>query len=392
MNKEQIVRMIDRYAADELTEEEVKQFFQWFEKADYDELIEMYNESQYSRERAEYQLTDAEVASFLDKLPAPNAVKVIPVRRYVLRYVAVAASVMLVILGVAWLISGNSGKESPVLAETVFPDVQPGTSGAVLTLSDGTTLVLDSLADGVITKQSGTSVLLNDGKLSYQADGVDKGSIQYNTISTPRGRQFQVELPDGTMVWLNAGSSLRYPTVFPDEERRVQISGEAYFDVKKNAGSPFRVVLHSGGDFQVEVLGTEFNINAYEDELQVQTTLVSGAVRAGNPATNVTMKPGQQAVLASDELSAKPLLREVNAQQVSAWKMGYFDFEEEELGVILRQLSRWYNVEFKAGAEILRLKFSAVIPRTSDIDHAVSLLSATGAVKFKKEGDRISVY
>lgn len=213
-------------------------------------------------------------------------------------------------------------------------EVAPGHEGAVLTLANGQHVVLDSLQQGVVAMQAGTQVSLQNGQLTYNAG--DSKTVVYNTIHTPKGRQFSLLLPDGSKVWLNAASSLRYPTAFNGTERKVEVSGEAYFEIAKNASQPFRVAVQ--GAHVIEVLGTSFNVNAYTDEAQISTTLLEGSVRIGK----TVLQPGQQAQSSNGTITVKD---HVNTEQVLAWKNGVFDFNNKDLAEVMRQLARWYNIE-----------------------------------------------
>lgn len=253
-----------------------------------------------------------------------------PVRRIWLRYAAAAAVLLLMSTGIYFL-SQRSPSSSSI---TIQHDVQPGSNKAVLTLGDGLEIQLDSLEHRTVRpgiQQSG-------GQLEYDAQ--HSASISYNTLSTPRGGQFSVVLPDGTKVWLNAASQLRYPTAFTGHNRKVEISGEAYFDVAKDSRHPFLVSINN--KTEVQVLGTQFNINAYEDENGIRTTLIEGAVRMVSGTQQEILKPGQQAHLSNGTLS---LASSVNTAQVIAWKNGVFDINDMRVDAVMRQLARWYDVE-----------------------------------------------
>ena len=202
-------------------------------------------------------------------------------------------------------------------------DLAPGGNKAVLTLGDGSTIVLDDAKNGALTQQGNTKVLKLNGKLTYDPAGTKNDEILYNTITTPRGGQYQIELPDGSQVWLNAVSSLRFPTAFAGKERRVEVTGEAYFEVAKNATMPFKVVIATpaGNGTEIEALGTQFNIMAYNDEVAVRTTLLEGSVKINQDSKPVLLKPGQQARLQDKSLK---IIENVDTEEVIAWKNGYF--------------------------------------------------------------------
>lgn len=263
--------------------------------------------------------------------------------RVLRRWRWVAAACMILLAGIAiWRFRSQEKDTAPRLVQA--PQVGPGQQGAILTLADGSQVLLDTIRNGVIAMQGGITAKVINGALLYEGVG---NEVLYNTISTPKGRQFHVTLPDNTQVWLNAGSSIRYPTLFADKERRVSIAGEAYFEVAKNAAQPFRVDVEER--MQVEVLGTHFNINAYENEAAIRTTLVEGSVRVKSSAIPQlrVMVPGEEASLSRNG-SEKPEFKKLTPDEIDkalAWKNGGFDFEDVTLAEAMRQIERWYNVE-----------------------------------------------
>ena len=282
-------------------------------------------------------------------------------------------------------------------------DVDPGGDKAVLTLADGSSIVLDSAQNGALAQQGNTKVIKINGKLNYNASGKATDEILYNTIATPRGGQYQVELSDGTKVWLNAASSIRFPAVFAANERVVEVSGEVYFEVahldlsinnidakKAKTKVPFIVKIKtpSGNVGQVEVLGTHFNINAYDDESILKTTLLEGSVKFVKDGANTMLKPGQQSqLLKSGQLNVADA---VDVDKVVAWKNGFFDFDGSDFETIARQLSRWYDVEVVYNRKIDDL-FHAEIPRNTKLSDVIKALELTGKVRFEIDGKKIIV-
>ncbi|HWV68431.1 FecR family protein [Chitinophaga sp.] len=312
--------------------------------------------------------------------------------RYWQRYAAAAAVLLLIATGAYYWWPPHSPSPRPVA--TYISTAKPGANKAILTLADGSNVTLDSAGNRQL-QQGATSVRQQGSQLVYNVQGSSPG-LSYNVLRTPRGGQFQVTLPDGTKAWLNAASSIRYPTAFTGKERKIEITGEVYLEVSPfNTGTaeamPFVVV---SAHQRVTVLGTQFNINAYEDEGTTSTTLVAGKIKvaAQNSNAGIILAPDQQAVVAHNSALVSIPVKQVETSKVIAWKNGYFDFEEESLAVVLRLLSRWYNVDFEADPAMLHLKFSAVIARSSQISEVLSLLSATGAVTFREEGNKIKVY
>jgi hypothetical protein len=306
-----------------------------------------------------------------------------------------AAIIILLGAGVYFL----QGKHSPRVASVKHPtpkiDVAPGRQGAILTLADGSTVVLDSLGNGLVATQSGTKVLLHNGQLAYNADGSSSSQMAYNRMATPKGRQFQLVLPDGTKVWLNAASSLRYPTIFSNKERTVEITGEAYFEVAKlvnpSTGQrvPFNVKVND--QTEIQVLGTHFNINSYDDENTVNTTLLEGSVRIVSRGEKAVLVPGQQAQVAmpsavKDQTQGAPgikIVPDANVEKVMAWKNGVFDFQDASLEEVMRQLQRWYNIDVVYEKGVPKLEFIGRMGRD------LSLASVLNGLEMSKVHFRI---
>lgn len=301
--------------------------------------------------------------------PAQPARKV----RTLYRWAAAAAILMGIAIGAYLLTSRQS--QPPAVAEAPA-DVAPGGQRAVLVLADGSQVTLDSAGNQVI-HQGSVAIRQQAGQLRYDG-GDDASSIQYNTLKTPRGGQFRITLPDGTNVWLNAESTLRFPTAFRGKERLVEMTGEVYFEVKTDAARPFRVTAPNGT--AVEVLGTHFNINAYADEPAVRTTLLTGAVKVRKNALGAVLKPGQQA-----EVSSRiKVVNDVDIDKVMAWKNGVFDFNDAKLKDVMQQLSRWYDIEVEYRGNVPEAEFWGKMGRNLTLMEVLSGLEGTG-IHFKLE-------
>ncbi|HVV07471.1 MAG TPA: FecR domain-containing protein [Puia sp.] len=295
---------------------------------------------------------------------------------------AAAAVVMLALAGVYLLKSRPS--EIRKIGKVYKNDVAPGKDGAVLRLADGSRVVLDSAGNGELSQQGGTRVIKKgNGQLVYEVAGGGR-EVVYNTLTTAKGKQFRMTLPDGTLVWLNSFSSLHYPTRFTGATRPVEVTGEAYFEVAADAARPFIVQT---GRQAITVLGTHFNINSYEDEPATRTTLLEGAVRVSNAAGQVTLRPGQQASLGQRDKRIS--VAEVNAEEAVAWKNGYFHFDNADIQTVMRQLARWYDVEVRydgvtpaAGGD-----FKGDIGRGLTLAQVLKVLEQT-RVHFRIEEDR----
>ena len=268
-------------------------------------------------------------------------------------------------------------------------DASPGGNKAVLTLANGSKINLSDVKNGVLASQ-GQTVLKKDkdGRIVYEAPGgktVDSSAI-FNTISIPRGGQYQVVLSDGSKVWLNSASSITFPATFSKAERKVTITGEVYFEVAKNKLKPFRVVA---GEQVVEVLGTHFNVNAYADEDALKTTLVEGSVKITAGVQSVVLKPEQQASVAVGPAGGIKVTA-VDTDNVLAWTTGNFQFEKAEIPLIMREASRWYDVDIKYEGEIPRRRFTGSISRSVNLSELLKMLKYTG-INFKIAGKSIVV-
>ena len=310
--------------------------------------------------------------------------RVIPLKR-----IAIAASVIGLLLISVLLLNDKIGKKETAKVETNHQrfkdDVSPGGDKATLILADGSTIVLDETQNGTIAQQGNSKIIKLDGKLSYDPTNKNSREIVYNTISTPKGGQYQLELPDGSQVWLNATSSIHFPTSFTGTERRIEITGEAYFEIAKNPNMPFIVTVSNS---EVQVLGTHFNINAYNDEDNVKTTLLEGSVRFVNDGSINILKPGQQAQLTKE--GTTKVVSDVNVDNVVAWKNGMFDFENASIETVMRQLSRWYDVEIEYKGKTDDL-FIAEMRRNIKLSDALKALELTGKVKFDIQDKKIIV-
>ncbi|MFD2918251.1 FecR family protein [Terrimonas rubra] len=298
-----------------------------------------------------------------------------------------AAAVFIVLVGMGFYLFNatqqTTAPDKPLAAVTSNAEIKPGAEGALLTLSDGSVLVLDSLGNGLVTMQNGTQVILKNGQLVYDPNNTDPATIGYNTMTTPKGRQFQLVLPDGSKVWLNAASSIHYPTLFTGDERLVEITGEAYFEVAHNAAKPFKVKVNNATT--IEVLGTHFNVNAYSNEETINTTLLEGAVRVSGTNGKTVLAPGQQARTSGD--GSSKVVNAVNTGKVIAWKNGVFDFEDASLEEVMRQLERWYDIEVVYEKNIPKLEFFGKMGKDLSLDIVLRGLEKSN-VHFRVEANR----
>ncbi|TWF35792.1 FecR family protein [Chitinophaga polysaccharea] len=263
-------------------------------------------------------------------------------------------------------------------------EVAPGGNHALLTLANGAVIVLDSAANGVLAQQGNVIITKRaNGELTYEGNG--NGKPLYNTMTTPRGGQYHLLLPDGTGVWLNAASSIAFPAAFTGEDRSVSITGEVYFEVAANPDKPFKV---KAGATDITVMGTRFNVNAYSGESSTRTTLVEGAVSVSAGNTRMVLKPGQQAqVHGNDQLS---LINHVDTDEIIAWKNGFFQFTDADMPTVMRQIEQWYDVKVIYEGDIPERSFGGAIQRSLPLSEVLTILEENN-VKFKIEGKNITV-
>jgi len=291
----------------------------------------------------------------------------------------------------------NTTIQQPLAVAAPVPvgDVAPGGNKALLTLDDGSVIILDSVNNGILGEQGNVEVKkLENGQVAYQTSHGDVSAAEekifYNTITTPRGGEYQVTLSDGTKVWLNAASSIRFPTAFRGANRNVQITGEVYFEVAHNADKPFKV---SAGKSAIEVLGTHFNVNAYNDEVQIRTSLLEGSVKVAaadetNPKQVKILRPGQQArMVKSGRIS---IANNIDTEEVMAWKNGLFVFKSTDLRSIMRQIARWYDVDIEYKGHV-GMQFTGQITRNNNVSKVLQMLELTEEVKFSVEGKKVVV-
>lgn len=295
---------------------------------------------------------------------------------------AVAASV--IIVAGLFIFKPFSGKKDDNGISAVPKDIDPGGNKAILTLSDGRTIILDSAINGELTVEGKTAITKTDGRIDYATGIVANAELVYNTISTPKGGQYQLTLSDGSKVWLNAMSSISYPVSFSEAERTVTVTGEAYFEVVKDAKKAFKVKIN---DAVVEVLGTHFNVKGYNDEAVIRTTLAEGSVRVMTGTSNTVLSPGQEA-----QITRQGDIKTVtaNLEEALAWKDGKFLFTDAPIEEIMQQVARWYDAEI-----IFENKptdhFNADVSRYVPVSKLLHILELTKRVHFKIENKKIIV-
>ena len=408
-DSQHIIYLLGRYSCGQATSSEVDQLLTLLRTEDHDETVVSFIENQlttFEPNHAEdiafwknrlkggaQQITGGAIDAN-DTTVVEISEHVRPVHRvhFIRKWGWAAASIILALSLGVYLLTTKNNRTLPPANVVQAAEIAPGKNGAVLTLADGSHVILDSLGNGVVASQNGAQVVLKGGALAYDPNGSANGEVTYNTMSTPKGRQFQVTLPDGTKVWLNAASSLRYPTAFTGTERTVTVTGEAYFEVAHNARMPF--VVNVNDKEEVRVLGTHFNINAYDNEKAINTTLLQGSVKVGKRQTaegrqeSVTLKPGEQTSLSQTSQLSQPI--PVQTEEVIAWKNGLFNFEGASLGEIMRQVERWYDIEISYEKGIPNVEFEGKMTRDVPLSDLLAMLEKSD-IHFKVEGRKLIV-
>ncbi|THU34735.1 DUF4974 domain-containing protein [Niastella caeni] len=409
----EVINLLYKHIREELTGEESIQLQNWVNESDenrkfFDKVTDtkrlLINARIKSDNLATIDLDEAwqELKKMGWEQPAEPKGKL---RSFNWRWYAAAAAIMLLIAGYWWLAPRDAKESKPevVQHETPKNDIEPGKYKAMLTLSDGRKIVLDSAMKGELAKQGNTAIVNKDGQLVYDVSKANSNgrSLEgaFNTLTTVKGETYAAILSDGSKVWLNSGSSIRYPVVFTGGERKVEITGEAYFEIAKDASKPFMVTVK---DLTVQVLGTHFNINAYDEEAAIKTTLLEGSVSVqlkANSQRSIVIKPGQQAIRTTHDLrlpdgtSLKAGLTTYdspNLEAVMAWKEGRFYFDGADITEIMRQLERWYNIEVVYEGPKPTHFFGGKMERNLNLSQVLRALEYAGAA-FRIEGRKLIV-
>lgn len=389
MDRQEARLLLERYLAGQCTPQEEERVKRWYQELEEEHTWELDATSRASRG---LQLK-AKIDASLGFRTAEAAV--VPMHRTRWLRIVAAAVLILTLGGSAWwLLHKKEGMPPQPSFTALLNDAAPGGNRAVLTLADGTRITLDSAENGALAQQGGIKVMkVDSGQLAYETGGQPTSgtAVQFNTLVTPRGGSYGVTLPDGTKVWLNAASTLKYPTVFTGNERKVTLEGEAYFDVVSNAAQPFKVnvaAARAGGNpMEVTVLGTQFNIMAYRDEKTINTTLIAGAVKVAQGNIVRQLAPDQQAQV--NTVGEMDIRKDINAADAAAWKSGLFHFQKADLPSVMRQIARWYDMDIVyEGHPDIRL--SGMISRNINVSEVLKLLESNGA-HFRIAGKKIVV-
>jgi transmembrane sensor len=368
MKKETFDQLIDRYLQGLASPEEKTLIESYLDKLEKNPLRLSPQEEQAARIRMLGNIQSG-------MIPQKNPVIPISWRKF-----AAAAIIIGIIATSIYFLTRNT--QTPANLNIALTDIPPGRDAAILTLADGRQIILDS-TQGTITNHNGIQIINLAGRLTYEGE-TPSGETVYNTVTTARGNQYQLQLEDGTKVWLNSASSLRYPIAFKGEERTVELTGEGYFEVARNKAKPFRVKTASQ---EIQVLGTHFNISSYGDEETIQTTLIEGSVKITEKGASLVLKPGQQALSGNTGME---LITDVDLDKVTAWKTGWFDFDASDLKTIMRQVSRWYDVEVIYQGKPTSEKFGGRINKNVPLSRVLKSLEVSGT-KFQLEGKVLKV-
>jgi len=379
MEKNKAKSLLEKYAAGQCTPEEIAIVESWYVQQKHDGVHDL-----MEKERM------ADMQEIRNLLISETKPEQKPVRRFWPRIAAAASILLFLSIGIYYLVHKSPQQ---LITQSQKNDISPGSNKAILTLANGKQISLTDVKNGNIAQQGATNIKKTaNGQVVYNVNATSTlekvAEVTYNTMTTPRGGQYHLTLADGTNVWLNAASSIKYPVAFNGKERRVEITGEAYFEVVHNAAMPFNVTVN--GQI-IEDIGTHFNINAYNDEPATKTTLLEGAVKVSKGKISAMLKPGQQAVVMNKgNNSLLNVSDNVNTDLVMAWKNGRFSFYNSDIQTVMRQFGRWYNVEIEYEGKIPSTIFSGEIYRNVNLSKALEILRFTN-INFRVEGRKIII-
>ena len=383
MKEQRLEELFNRYIHRTATESEESELMLLMLDPELTNKKEALIEAAYDKLPSEYLMSDTQADNIFTNIVSQQK----PVIRLFWKRWAVAASIILMVgAGSYFLFFNKTGKKDEIVKTTEqAKDVEaPKGTKAMITLANGEKVLLDSLTSGTLAIQGNVNVRKTvDGQIIYDGSTTE---VEFNTLFNPRGSKVvPLTLSDGTKVWLNSESSIYYPVAFVGNERKVTITGEAYFEVAKNVKMPFKVKINESSE--VEVLGTHFNINAYVDETSINTTLLEGSVRITANKKVQLLSPGQQAQVNANAIK---LIKDADVAQAIAWKDGLFAFTDADLPTVMRQLARWYNVEVKYDGTIPEKEFNGKIGKTLTLNQVLRVLMKTGINYRIENGNKIT--
>lgn len=392
--------LFEHYVNEKCSGDEEKELMELLAKSENEPQVKALLKKMFEHEDPQIQMTNQVADVLLKNILEKGKTDVVSIQQRGRQFttwmrVAAAAVIILFVSAISYWFVAERGKDN--IAASIRTSetkktlaILPGGNHATLTLADGSTITLDSVKNGSI---KGGSAIINKkgGLLVYDASRSKAGApVSYNTLTTPRGGQYQVVLPDGSKVWLNASSSLHFPTAFIGKDREVELTGEAYFEVAKNKNKPFHVKVDG---MQIEVLGTHFNVNAYPDENDIKTTLLEGSVKLKSGSASGLLQPGQQGILDKDPDKSGGYqieIKNANMDEVMAWKNRLFQFDGDGIETIMREISRWYNVDIVYSGKVPKRSFEGKISRDAPLSDVLKILELSN-VKFNVEGKKIVV-
>ncbi len=341
--------------------------------------------------RAEQELTSERT---MEDEPDPDAEPDRTRPMWLFRLAAASVALFMMYGGYRWVNRPKPQLPVVVMQSVYGDDVPAGGNKASLTLADGHTYDLNTITEGNLAVQPGTTIDKLKGEVIYGKNGADGSTVAYNVLRTPLGGQYKIVLPDGSRAWLNAGSTLKYPTAFKGSKRNVEMTGEVYFEIEPDKKRPFLVRVTDknvkGKDMEITVLGTHFNVSSYGDEPTMQTTLLEGSVRVDKDDVTKVLSPGQQARVATGEAAHDIAIKTVDTESVVAWKEGRFEFNGN-IREIMRQISRWYDLDVKYEGNVERKSFAGTISRKNNVSEVLKMLEMTGGIQFRIDDRKITV-
>jgi transmembrane sensor len=382
MNSEHLLYLLERFRDHTISNTEQHELDDWYQSLDaFEKSFE-----EWITEHPEVE--EAAILEFRNQyLQAPKPALVRTMKRW--KWIAAAAAVIVLLVSATYFISLSTAAPKLTAGDSrekrFMNDVEPGKHKALLTLANGKKVVLDQ-TNGIIAENDHIDILNQGGELRYGTGNSPVDGLTYNTVATARGESYSIRLSDDTKVWLNSGSSIRFPALFPSNGRSVTITGEAYFEVAKDASRPFRV-RRPNDDFETEVLGTQFNIKAYDDEDALRVTLLEGSVRVHKNNKEVLLIPGQQAQLTGTSVKVKD---GIDMEQVMAWKNGLFYFRNTSIQEIMREAARWYDVDIEYQGKPSTDGFNGRLTRDTKLSELLKVLELND-VRFIVEGRKIRV-
>ncbi|MEO6523727.1 MAG: FecR domain-containing protein [Mucilaginibacter sp.] len=396
MNQDKLVRLLQEYFDDTISKTDAIELLNYLNASETDNIVDVINEEmlklqvgpEFRGPRKHDVLQQIKLdPRFANEHPKPHDDLPKVVKLYQNTWLKIAAAVLFVCMGVGLYIINSKNKtgDSNIVQNQVSMPILPGGNKATLTLSNGKVIALDTANDGLIASMGKAKVFKsNKAQLTYAqptvgvSTNIQNNTPSYNILSTPKGGVFEVILPDGTKVWLNSASSLKFPTEFTGNERRVTLTGEAYFEAAKNKNKPFFVSVNN---VEIRVLGTHFNISAYEDDNNITTTLLEGSVQVKKNDRLALIKPGEQAIVNNNADAIK--VAPADIEKAMAWKNGYFIFGDEDVKSIMKKISRWYDVEVECRGDFADIRFGGTFYRSKSINELLSYMEEVGNIHFK---------